>query len=177
MKVTAVFVSSVDGKVTRGDEENIYSWTSPEDGKHFFSLIEHYSTILMGSNTYRAAKDKIKLSKEKLRIVLTHNPSNYKDEEIKGMLEFSDQNPSDVIRELEQKGCKNILFVGGQRIFQELLHDQLITELYLTLEPYIFGKGIPLVGNELLNSTLYLEEMKKLNERGTVLLKYKVTYT
>ena len=36
MKITMVMLVSVDGKTTQGNNQNISSWSSIEDQKHFF---------------------------------------------------------------------------------------------------------------------------------------------
>lgn len=173
MKVTAVFVSSVDGKITHGNDPDIYKWTSKEDSDHFFSLLNQYNLIIMGSKTYEAARSKIKLSPSKLRIVVTKNPRKYKKEEQKDIIEFIDESISHVIPNLEKRGYKKALFVGGCNLFGELLQLNLVNELYLTIEPYLFGKGLPLIEKEIVPKvSLVLEEVDKLNDKGTLLLKY-----
>lgn len=175
MKITAVFVSSVDGKVTKGDDPNIYTWTSEEDGSHFFSLLKNYHLIIMGSKTYEAAKEKIKLSSSTLRVVLTNDTNKYKNQEVPGMLEFTKGSPQNLIKRLENTGYSEALFVGGSRLFHTLLKNRLIDELYLTIEPRLFGNGLTLIhGDETLDISLTLEEMKKLNDQGTLLLTYSV---
>ena len=94
MKVIVAMVMSVDGKTTKWDETNIYTWTSPEDQKQFFSLIEENNAIAMGRKTYSAAKHLIKLSPLKLRIILTQKPELYED--IPGQLEFR-SNPKEIV--------------------------------------------------------------------------------
>jgi len=85
MKIIMVAVSSLNGKLTKGKDPNIYSWTSKEDSKLFFSLIEKNNLIVMGGKTYEAARKIIKHKKNKLRIVLTRNPEKYFKETIKGV--------------------------------------------------------------------------------------------
>ena len=113
MKVTMVMLSSIDGKTTQGNNKNVYSWSSPEDQKHFFSLIKKYSLIVMGRLTYQASSSVIKLEKGKLRIVLTHNLRKYLKRSVPGQLEFSDENPKKLIKRLSDLGYKKILLVGG----------------------------------------------------------------
>ena len=63
MKVIMVAVSSINGKITKGKDPNIYSWTSKEDSNFFFSLIKKHNLIVMGSKTYEAARRIIKHEK------------------------------------------------------------------------------------------------------------------
>jgi len=50
----------------------------------------------------------------------------------------------------------------------------LVDELYLTIEPRIFGEGKNIVEGRLLNKFLRLIGIEKLNKTGTVVLKYKI---
>ena len=84
-----VAVSSLNGKITKEKDPNIYSWTSKEDSQLFFSLIEKSNLIVMGSKTYEVARKFIQHKKNRLRIVLTKTPQKYLRESIGGMLEFT----------------------------------------------------------------------------------------
>ena len=173
MKVILVAVSSLDGKITRGGDPNIYSWTSKEDTKLFFSSIKKHNLIVMGSKTYEAARGIIKLQKNKLRIVLTRNPKKYAAFTMPQSLEFSSETPQELIYRLETKGYKKMLLVGGSEISTLFFKFSLVDEMHLTIEPYIFGIGKTIV-NEELYASLKLISFKKLNKQGTLRLKYKV---
>src|SRR3989344_4584731 len=109
MKIIMVAVSSVNGKITKGSDPNIYKWTSDEDKKLFFSMIAKNNLIVMGSKTYEAARDKIRLSPNKLRIILTRNPKKYFKETVKDSLEFSSESPRELVKRLEKLGFENLL--------------------------------------------------------------------
>lgn len=174
MKITMVMLMTVDGKTTQGDNENIYTWTSPEDQKHFFSLIKKNNLIVMGRKTFEASRPVIKLEKGKLRIVLTHHPEKYSKESVKGQLEFSNETPEKLVKRMEGFGYKKILLVGRATINGLFLKENLVDELYLTIEPKIFGSGKNIVEGQLLDRFLQLINVKKLNKKGTLLLRYKI---
>lgn len=174
MKVTMVAVSSLNGKITKVDDLNIYSWTSKEDSNFFFSQIKKNNLIVMGSKTYEASRKVIKLQKNKLRIVLTKNPKTYLAETRNGILEFTDDNPLKLIRKLEDRGYKKMLLVGGGTINSVFLKSKSVDEIYLTIEPKIFGTGKNLIADEDLGVSLKLMNIRKLNKQGTLLLKYKI---
>lgn len=174
MKVTMVMLSSVDGKTTKGKDKNIYTWTSLEDQKYFFNLIKKNNLIIMGRETYNSSKPVIKLEKGKLRIVLTRDPKKYFTQLVKGQLEFSNETPEKLIEHLSTLGYKKALLVGGSIINGLFLKHNLVDELYLTIEPRIFGKGKNIIEEQLLDKSLKLISIKKLNKAGTILLKYKI---
>ncbi len=174
MKVTMVMLASVDGKTIRGNNQNIYTWSSIEDQKHFFSLIKKNNLIVMGRATYDASQSIIKIEKGKLRIVLTRSPKKYLNQTIKGQLEFTDESSEELVKRLSLLGYKKMLLVGGGNINGLFLKQNLIDELYLTIEPKIFGNGKSIVEGQLLNTKLQLVSIKKLNKTGTLLLRYVV---
>ncbi|MDP2638502.1 MAG: dihydrofolate reductase family protein [Candidatus Levybacteria bacterium] len=174
MKIIMVAVASVNGKITKSSDPNIYSWTSKEDSKLFFSLIEKNNLIIMGSKTYESARRFIKHKKNRLRIVLTKNPERYLKESIKGMLEFTNEDPLELIEILENNGYRKMLVVGGGTINALFLKSKLVNEIYLTIEPKIFGQGKELIGEKSLSVDLKLIDVKKLNKQGTLLLRYKM---
>lgn len=173
MKVIMVMVMSVDGKITRGDDPNIHTWTSQEDQKHFFSLLEKSELVVMGSKTFEVARKKINLELKTFRIVLTGNPARYKIYQVLGKLEFTSEKPKQLVKRLEKKGYKTMLLVGGPTLNGSFLKDNLVDELYLTVEPKLFGSGKNLVEGVRIDKNLTLISIKKLNKRGTLLLKYK----
>jgi len=67
-----------------------------------------------------------------------------------------------------------MLLLGGGTINALFLKESLVDELYLTLEPRIFGKGKTLVREGEFEVLLELMNIKRLNQSGTLLLKYKI---
>lgn len=169
-----VMVSSVDGKTTNDSDPDVYKWSSKEDQKHFFLLIKKNNLIVMGRETYEASKKVIKLEEKKIRIVLTKEPEKYFKQTVQKQLEFSNESPKNLIERMSKQGYKKILLVGGGTVNGLFLKQDLVDELYLTIEPKIFGKGKNIVSGQLLNTKMQLVSVKKLNRTGTILLKYKI---
>lgn len=176
MKITMVMVASADGKTTKGNNANVYTWTSKEDQKHFFSLIKKNHLIVMGSSTYEAARPNIKLEKNKLRIVLTRHPKKYLSQSVPGRLEFSAESPARLVRRLSKSRHKKMLLTGGSIINGLFLKQNLVDEFYLTIEPKMFGSGKNIAEGQLFNRSLKLISAKKLNKKGTLLLKYSLVH-
>lgn len=174
MKVVMIAVTSANGKLSRGSDPNIYKWTSKEDQDFFFSQIEKSKLIVMGSGTYEVARRLIKHKKGRLRIVLTRSPKKYSGEQISGQLEFSSESPEGLTGRLSKEGYKQMLLAGGGEINSIFLSEGLVDEIYLTIEPVLFGKGKNFVAEDNFESRLELLSIKKLNKKGTILLKYKV---
>lgn len=174
MKVVLLMVSSINGKVTKGADPNIYTWTSKEDQEKFFKEIKKYNLIVMGRNTYDSAKKIMKLSSDQLRIILTRNPDNFKKETVPDQLEFSNESPTELIKRLGKKGYDKMLLVGGGEINTLFLKLNLIDEIHLTIEPQIFGSGKTLINESELDVQLKLLKIYRLSSLGTLHLVYKI---
>ncbi len=173
MKIIMVAVVSANGKSTLGSNPNIYEWTSKEDQDFYFAFLNKSKLIVMGSSTYKAAKHLIKLKKGTLRIVLTRTPEKYENEQKSGMLEFSSETPSELVSRLKKK-YNELTLVGGSDVFSSFAKEDLIDKIYLTVEPVVFGQGKDLFLEGDFAMKLKLESIEKLNEKGTLLLKYSV---
>ncbi len=173
MKVVLTIVTSLDGKSTKGYKPPKL-WASKEDQAHFQSLIAKNNLIVMGKNTFTVSKDDIKPTKGKLRIIMVRNPAEFSSLAVPGQLEFSSESPKQLVKRLAKSDYKQMLLVSGPKLNTAFLKAKLIDELWLTMEPNIFGVGIGLVAPEPLNIELKLLSCKKLNSQGTFLLKYKI---
>lgn len=169
-----IAVTSADGKLTRGNDSDIYKWTSREDQDFFFDQIKHSKLIVMGSGTYESVRKNLKLDiKDRLRIVLSNSPEKYLSEQQDSLLEFSSETPKNLVERLSDK-YDEMLLVGGAKVYSSFIQEGLIDEIYLTVEPVIFGDGKKLFDQLDFEVKLKLQTIKKLNSNGTLLIKYKV---
>jgi len=175
MKIILIVVTSLDGITYQKNKspESHHEWTSQEDRDFFNKIRDESSLIFMGSKTYEGARHQMVHRDGKLRIVFTRNPKKYSQEKIPNQLEFTNENPSTIIKELEKKGFTEALLVGGAEITTEFFRENLVSTIYQTIEPVIVGVGVGILTKDM-KINLELLESKKLNEKGTLLLKYKV---
>lgn len=169
-----VMVSTVNGRITKEGEPHVSSWTSHEDKEYFASLMRENHLMVMGSQSYESAKTHLKLEEGKLRVVLTREPDRYRQDRVPGQLEFTNEPPKQLVERLVRQGFRQMLLLGGGVTNALFLKENLVDELDLTLEPKIFGLGKSLVAGGELVTNLQLRSIKKLNKKGTLLLKYKV---
>jgi dihydrofolate reductase len=172
MRIILVFVSTLDGKITKWGDPKVSTWTSEEDKKYFRKTWDEMPLIVMGSNTFRA--EKLGSAADHLVIVMTRNPSAYKDKEEKGRLEFSDESPARITARLEKANFERLMVVGGAHIATSFLKAGLIDEIWLTIEPRIFGRGGNFVIEQELDLELQLISCEQVNPAGTLITKYRV---
>lgn len=174
MKIILVMVTSLDGRTTNAGKGMTYEWTSKEDQDYFSGLIKNAKLIFMGRNTYEVAKGIMKNRQGRLRVVLTHHGETYTSESVPGQLEFSDSKVATLVGDLERRGFTEALLVGGSQTNAQFFENGLIDEIWLTVEPIIFGVGNSLATNLDHDIKLQFLGLKKLNTQGTLLLKYEV---
>jgi len=171
MKTILIFVSTLDGKITKWGDPKIRSWSSNADQAYFDTIWNSTRVVIMGSGTYKPAP--VKPNPKHLFIVMTRQPFKYRDFKVPGQLEFTNESP-EVLLHRFQDSEKNVLIVGGSHVATSFLRRQLIDELWLTIEPKIFGKGDSLVINEKLDIELKLLSFIRVNDHGTLITKYEV---
>lgn len=174
MKVILAMVMSADGKTTKGNNPNVYTWSSQEDQEFFSSLIKKSKVIILGRKTFFSVQPPIKISPRNLHLVITKNPKKYQKLEVPNQLEFTNNSPAKIISELNKRGYKEALLAGGENTNAPFLQAKCVDQIWITIEPLLFGAGNGIVGNEKVNIRLQLLNINRLNKRGTLLIKYKV---
>ena len=169
MKTILIFVSSLDGKITKWDDPMIRSWSSKADQDQFDAIWGSTRVIIMCSGTYNPTP--LKANPKHLFIVLTQQPSKYESYNVPGLLEFTNDTPGHILDRFEKKE-NTVLVVGGSQIATSFLKAELVDELWLTFEPKIFGTGLNFVANEKLDIDLRLISLEQINEQGTFITKY-----
>lgn len=164
---------SLDGKITKWHDAPAHTWTSPEESSYFQHVIREHNLLVMGGNTFRYQKPTPK--KGTLRIVMTRKPQAYASYKVSGQLEFSSESPKVLVRRLEHQGFTDMLFLGGPRLASLFFKEKLFTNVWITIEPRIFGKGRNFIEDFPLDVSLTLYDQKLLNAQGTLLLKYRRT--
>ncbi len=82
--------------------------------------------------------------------------------------------PEKLFKRFASEGHQQMVVVGGAQIATSFLKEQLIDELWLTIEPKIFGTGGSFVTEENLDINLQLLSSERVNEQGTIINKYSV---
>jgi len=169
-----VAAMSKDGFLSKGDDPNPAHWTSLEDKRHYRSLVESFTLQVMGRTTYDSYDFPTKSNI--LKVVLTTNPEKYKKDQILGELEFHTATPAEFVNKYESDYAE-ALVLGGANVYQQFIDQEIVDEIYITIEPVFHGSGVSLYGeahdlDELLQD-FRLVHSKKLNNNGTILNRYK----
>jgi dihydrofolate reductase len=171
MKTILIFVSTLDGKITKWGAPDVKLWSSHQDQDYYKKIWHESPLIVMGSNTFNAGSFP---SLNQQLIVMTGHPEKYKKLKNSWQIEFTNESPVELINRFTNNGYEQMLVVGGPHVATSFLKEQLIDELWLTLEPKIFGTGGNFATDVKLDINLRLLHFEKVNELGTLITKYEV---
>ena len=164
MRTFLIAAITADGFIGR-DSGHTADWTSNEDKKVFVRLTKEAGTLVFGSTTFDTIG---KALPDRRNIVMTSNPSRYKVEGV----EFVSESPKQLLERLDSEGVQVVAIGGGAHVYQSFMEAGLVDELYLTVEPVIFGQGVSLFSGQL-DTRLELLESTNLND-NVILLHYRV---
>lgn len=162
MKTFLIAALTADGFIAK-DSSHLADWTSKEDKEFFTKLTKKAGVVIMGLNTYRTIGKPLPG-----RLNVVYAPLT---ERITGV-QITQKEPAALLKRFESHGQKEVAIIGGASIYTQFLQAGLIDELYLTIEPLLFGQGMNLLAQSL-DVSLELNSVKKIN-KNTVILKYKV---
>ena len=173
MRIVLIAAQSLDGFITRHDEPGT-AFTSPEDKAHFRAALAGFDACLFGAETYRVSRVFIRAQfpAHPLRIVLTRAPARFAADAAPGELEFTSAAPAAVADDLRARGIRQCALLGGSHAHSLFLEAGLVDEIWLTVEPLLFGGGTPLLARRA-SLRLELQSVERLGEHP-LLLKYRV---
>ena len=166
-RVILYIAMSLDGFIAGPNDD--LSFLHEYDGhelvkKSYDDFIAHVDTILLGRKTYDwVIKNAEDWPYEGFNTyVFTHHPVEIKH----GVM--TNQQPKDVLLELKQKPGKDIFLIGGGKLVQSMLEDDLVDEMIIAIIPQLLGFGTKLFeGNKSSWNVTNLEE-----EKGLVFITY-----
>ncbi len=159
----AYLAESIDGRISL-DSYTYPNWTSKEDWHFLQKELKKMDAVVCGRVTYEVAQER--LDKRNTFVLTTKTSSIEKS----GSVTFV--NPKTVDLKNLFEGYKNVGIVGGARVYQEMLNKGMLDDLYVTIEPIVFGRGREAFFGGTENFRFTLESVKKMNKQGTVLLHY-----
>jgi len=173
MRLTLIAAQSLDGFITRHDTPGS-DFASEADRTFFREALRGFDCCVMGAGSYREARATIQknLMPERLRIVLTRQPEAFAGDSVPGKLEFVTTSPKQLVADLRQRNFQRCAILGGAQIHSLFLAAGLVDELWLTVEPLLFGSGTPLLADR---ASVKLTLLSSENlAPSTLLLKYLV---
>jgi dihydrofolate reductase len=170
MKISLYNAVSIDGFIA-GENDNT-SWVSDKDWEIFEKLVKEKKAVVMGKRTYEVSGEDFPYPCE-LNIVMTSDEKLLKNDNGNDSILFTNKPLKQLIKEVEAKGFKELLIIGGGRLNASFLKENLIDEIIIDIHPIILGQGIKLFEGEDVNQILQLREIEQL-QGGLLLVKYNI---
>lgn len=135
MIVTIIAAVSADGKIAQRAGQSSLDWTSKEDTRFFVEKTKEIGTVVMGNTTWLTFGKPLK---GRRLIVL----SRQEQAPVEGV-EFTNEPVADLVARLGREGVTALAVCGGANVYAQFLSAGLVNELFLTVEPVLFGDGVP----------------------------------
>ena len=164
-RFVAFVAESVDGRISLASK-TLPDWTSKEDRRFFRRALAGFEAFVVGRNTYQAAAANLR---KRNTFVFS---SRLRKTQKKGTVTFV--NPSLVNLMELFRNYRTVAVLGGGMVYQAMLENDLLDEIFVTVEPLIFGRGKAMFVGGRRTIRLRLLSAKRLNQKGTMLLHYQV---
>lgn len=164
MRVFIIAAMTADGYIGRTSDHPA-DWTSADDKRLFVALTKEAGVMVMGSRTYATIGRALPGRRS---IVYTSSPEKIVAEGV----ETTSEEPAALLARLRREGAEGVAIIGGATIYGLFMRERLVDEIYLTIEPRLFGQGLSLF-NSNLDVRLTLKETRRLNQQ-TILLHYTI---
>lgn len=166
MKVTLYMAMSANGMIARQDDSTPWS---DDEWQAYKDVVEKSDAIIIGRRTYEIMKvEELNRIGNPLTIILSSQ--NFLTDDARQIVVHTVE---EAIKVLEERDCKSVLINGGGTLNSAIAKKDILDEVYLDIEPYLFGNGISLFVPNYFEYELELLGIKKLNE-NTIQLHYKV---
>ena len=172
MNVWLIAAMSADGKIAESSHQSSMDWTSKEDTRFFIDKTKEAGVMIMGRKTFETIGKPLK---GRRIIVMTRNNEPLEgmgEGLVTGLVEYTTHQPVELLQHLASEGVETVVVAGGGAVYSRFLQEGLVTDLYLTIEPVLFGDGVSFV-SDINRITMRLEEVIQLNDQS-VLIHYKV---
>jgi len=166
MKVVIYMAMSVNGYIAKENDETPWS---DEEWSSFSKFVKETKNLVIGKRTYEIMKANAEFEKigNPFTVVVTKtefaHDSNF----------AIAKSPKEALEILKEKNFSKVLIGGGGMLNSSFMKEKLIDEIYLDIEPIIFGKGIKLFSEEDYDVYLELIETKSISS-NVLQLHYRV---
>lgn len=141
-KIKLFIATSLDGFIAQPNDDLSFLKTVEKEGEDYgyAAFTSTIDTIIIGRKTYDYVVKEIGAShydngkRDVYVITSTERPNN-------GRIEFHTGNLSDLVTTLKSQDGKDIYCDGGAQVIHELLKNDLIDEMTISIVPILVGNG------------------------------------
>ncbi len=158
---------SANGYIAKADGATPWS---DDEWKTFSEMVQTYGNIIIGKNTYdiMCQHDEFTNIGNPFVVVISHSDLKNQPESVKRA-----ESPRHALEILEKELFDTALVAGGGMLNASFLNENLIDEIYLDIEPFVFANGVELFVGVERDTNLKLLDTKKIGS-DTVQLHYQI---
>lgn len=174
MKVILDTVISLNGMIAR--EDGSEDFLPYEGWLEFVEQAKRNNNIVIGRETYEKVTSLYKDHNfndvpVEHKIIVTRNPEFHNPDSYVVL-----HSPVEVVEYLKQKNIDTLYLVGGGVLNKEFMKQKLVTDIHLTVSPFILGRGKPFLTADDFESRLTLQKSQSFSN-GRLRLQYTVNET
>ena len=152
MKVIAIWTQTIDGYIAKSSDDDL-AWGAKADKQWFSKVTREMGVVVMGRKTAELIGRPLP---GRLNIVMSRQDG---------------KSPKQILQELEPKGFSQVAICGGASIYKLFAQEKLLDEIWISVQPLVFGGGIrPVEGAEMKLELIGREDVGE----GVMAMKYKV---
>ncbi len=169
MKVILYMAMSANGFIAK--ENGSTDFVSDIEWDSFRKIVNNTGNLVIGRKTYEVMIGNGEFSNFKdVHVLVISNSKNFKTDTTHHLVVKS---PKEALAVLEKERFDKALVAGGGTLNASFMAENLVDEIYIDIEPIIFGKGIRIFSENDFDAKLELIESKKLSD-NEIQLHYKV---
>lgn len=162
MRVILYMAITVNGLIAKEDDDT--SWVTETEWQSFSGMIRKYGNMVIGRRTYEIMLkndefNRSNLNKIKTVILTSGKPPIIHNPKFVSMA----GSPREALSVLDNASFETIMVCGGGGLNSSFMEESLVDEIYLDIEPIIFGKGIRLFADANFETKVALIGTKKLS--------------
>lgn len=182
MHVFLIVAMSIDGLIGTDPQAPSTTWTSTADKKFFAKRTKQAGVMVMGRKTYqtigRALPERTTIvmtsqSPQEIPSALSLNTVQQKEQLLINHPYVSSLTPQQIVEKVGSLGFSELAVCGGTSVYTQFLEADLIDTMYITVEPVLFGKGIPFFQPEAgVAKNFQLKQATPIDNSDALLLEY-----
>lgn len=165
-KVILYMAVSANGVIAKNDDDT--SWISKEEWASYGSTVRKAGCLIVGHRTYGILTKQPEFAELKDVKLVAVSHQNLETSAPNHIVARSPQEALEILKDFEE-----VIVAGGGILNASFIAENLVDEIYLDVEPIIFGKGIPLFNDGDFERRLELIGQKKITE-NEIQLHYRV---
>ena len=168
MKTILYMAITANGYIARKNDETPWS---KEEWESFFSKVKEAKNIVLGRKTFEMMKSNGNLAEiGDIFIVVVSDKIKNKSDDTNCLFVNS---PGQAVESLKEKGFVEAFVAGGGILNSSFMKQGLVDEIYLDIEPFVFGDGVRLFSENDFEANLELLSIKNLS-KNVLQLHYRV---